>query len=397
MTTPHNSPDPSDPRTGATGSSATPPASPASPQNSRRESPPGNPAPRTRRSRFSGRQRAVLAGGGVIVAALVAGAVTVAVNSGGADSTAAEPTLASGSTGAAGSSGFDISSRNAAERPRTDEVPDAVEQLRASGFTPVNPGKLTVASNLGAAPLGILAEDDNTTPLGSEVDFAQLIADGLGLELNLVPVSWADWPLGVSSGKYDLVTSNVTVTEERLDIFDIATYRQDLLGFYVKSGSELDDGRQITDSGGISGLTIAVGSGTNQEEVLLRWNEELKSDGRPEAHLVYYDDTAAAQLALASGRIDATFGPNAQGAYSSSNTGETVLAGIVPGGWPRSADIGAATKKGNGLIEPVATVLRAAQSDANGNPYRKTLDRWGLANEAVSEVNVNPPGLPRTA
>lgn len=343
----------------------------------------------TTQKKLSRRQKGVIAGGGVLAVALVAGGITFAATSGGQDSPNAE------STAAAGATGFDISSRNAAERPRIDPVPDAVEQLRTSGFTPANPGKLTVASNLGAAPLGILADDDNTTPLGSEVDFAQLIADGLGLELNLVPVSWADWPLGVSSGKYDLVTSNVTVTEERLDIFDIATYRQDLLGFYVKSGSEFDDGRQITDAAAISGLTIAVGSGTNQEEVLLRWNDELKAAGKKEAHLVYYDDTAAAQLALASGRIDATFGPNAQGAYSASNTGETVLAGIVPGGWPRSADIGAATKKGNGLIEPVATVLRAIKSAETGDPYDKVLDRWGLRNEAVDTININPPGLPR--
>lgn len=54
------------------------------------------------------------------------------------------------------------------------------------------------------------------TVLGGEIDIAQLIADGLDLKLKVVPVSWADWPLGVSFGKYDLVTSNVTVTEERL-------------------------------------------------------------------------------------------------------------------------------------------------------------------------------------
>lgn len=335
---------------------------------------------------LSTRQWTVL-GGGVLAVALVAGGVAYAA-------TRSDDTTGSATAATPAGPGFDISSGNARDRPRIDPVPEAVDQLADSGFHPVTPGTLTVASNLGAAPLGIFADDDNTTPLGSEIDVAQLIADGLDLKLKVVPVSWADWPLGVSSGKYDLVTSNVTVTEERLDILDFATYRQDLLGFYVKAGSDLD-GRQITDADGISGLTVAVSSGTNQEQVLLRWNDDLGSRGKEPAKLVYFDDTAAAQLALSSGRIDATFGPNAQGAYSAENTGETVLAGIVPGGWPRAADIGAATKKDNGLVEPVATVLRATRTDETGHAYDEVLDRWGLRDEAVDEVRVNPPGLPR--
>jgi polar amino acid transport system substrate-binding protein len=339
---------------------------------------------RARRWPLSRRQKLVVAAG-VLAVALVGGGVTWAATS----------SPGNGATAEAATSGFDISSRNAADRPRIDPVPDAVAQLADSGFHPVEPGKLTVASNLGAAPLGIFAEDDNTTPLGSEIDFAQLIADGLGLELNVVPVSWADWPLGVSSGKYDLVASNVTVTEERLEIYDIATYRQDLLGFYVKAGSDLDDGRQITDADGISGLTVAVSSGTNQEQVLLRWNEELTKQGKKPAELKYFDDTAAAQLALSAGRIDATFGPNAQGAWTEANTGDVRQAGIVPGGWPRSADIGAATKKGNGLVDPIATVLRATRTDATDHAYDKVLERWGLEQEAVDKVQINPPGLPK--
>ena len=41
------------------------------------------------------------------------------------------------------------------------------------------------------------------------------MADSLGLELNVVPTSWEDWPLGVASGKYDAAVSNITVTKER--------------------------------------------------------------------------------------------------------------------------------------------------------------------------------------
>jgi ABC-type amino acid transport substrate-binding protein len=49
------------------------------------------------------------------------------------------------------------------------------------------------------------------------------------LELNVVPTSWEDWPLGVASGKYDAAISNITVTKERKEKFDFATYRKDSL------------------------------------------------------------------------------------------------------------------------------------------------------------------------
>ncbi|MGP5496800.1 ABC transporter substrate-binding protein [Corynebacterium flavescens] len=335
---------------------------------------------------LSKKQTGVVAGGVVLLVALT---VAIAVAFRGDDSSTTDSAAVSPVADSNAEGGFDLSSQNAKDRLRQVKVDEAVQELEKSGFKPVEPGKLTVAIAVSTAPLNIYAEDDNTTLIGSEVDFGQLVADGLGLEFNPVPVSWADWPLGVSSGKYDLVTANVTVTEERLDIFDIATYRVDLLGFYVQKDNEIE---KIESAEDISGLKIVVGSGTNQEEVLLRWNEELEAEEEKPAELVYYDDQAAAQLALQSGRVDATFGPNATGAFAARNTGDTTLVGLIPGGWPLTANIGATTKKDNGLIEPVAIALGNAIRDG---AYQEVLDRWGLEDESVESVEINPPGLPR--
>ena len=58
------------------------------------------------------------------------------------------------------------------------------------------PGKFTVAvAALNSPPLTVFA-DDNKTLLGSEADIARLVAESLGLEVNVVPTSWEDWPLG---------------------------------------------------------------------------------------------------------------------------------------------------------------------------------------------------------
>lgn len=257
------------------------------------------------------------------------------------------------------------------------------------GFKFAQPGTFTVAVTVkGAAPpLAMLANDDKTT-IGSEADTAQLVADSLGLELNVVPTSWEDWPLGVSSGKYDAVISNVTVTEARKKRFDFATYRQDVLGFYVKTTSKISEIKQAAD---IAGLKIIVGSGTNQEKVLLAWNEANEKAGLKPALLQYFDDQAAAQLAVQSGRSDALFGPNSVYAYAAAITGGIKRVGTVNGGWPLQADIAVTTRKDNGLVKPIHTALEGAIA---GGQYAQVLQRWGLDVERVDKSLINPPGLP---
>ena len=57
------------------------------------------------------------------------------------------------------------------------------------GFKFAQPGKFTVAvSGVAGPPLALLASDDKTT-IGSEADTAQLVADSLGLQLNVVQTS----------------------------------------------------------------------------------------------------------------------------------------------------------------------------------------------------------------
>lgn len=304
-------------------------------------------------------------------------------------SSASSATPDDGADTATSESPFDLTSANVDDRVRIDPVPEAVEALEESGFAPVQDGKLTVAHSAYEPPLGFLAEDDNRTLLGVEPDIAQLVADGLGLEYAPENVAWADWPLGVESGKYDAVVSNVTVTEERKDLFDFAVHRNDVIAFAVQADSEITE---IDGPEDVAGLKVAVGSGTNQEKILLDWFAENEQNGLEPGEPVYFEDNAAANLALASGRIDATFGPNPTAAYRVATTGESKIVGSLNGGFPENAQIGVTTAKDNGLVDPVSIVLNHAIESGD---YAKVLERWELEDEGVDEALVNPPGLPR--
>ncbi|MEJ5080696.1 MULTISPECIES: ABC transporter substrate-binding protein [unclassified Ochrobactrum] len=282
---------------------------------------------------------------------------------------------------------FDLSPEQP-NRLRVEKSDNRIDEVKNFKF--VKDGVLTIGiSTSGHLPLHDYASDSKTV-IGYDVDLAQIVADSLGRDLELVSVAWADWPLGLASGKFDAVISNVTVTEERKEKFDFSTYRKDELGFYVKSDSAIGELKQPKD---IEGLKIITDAGTNQEKVLLEWDRQNVAAGLKPIEVQYYDDDAVKDLAIQSGRADAVFSVNATQAYSAGINGKTKLVGTVSGGWPITAEIAVTTRKGSGLAQPLTNVLN--DLIASG-AYTKVLETWNLGPEAITEAHTNPQGLPKS-
>ena len=69
------------------------------------------------------------------------------------------------------------------------------------------------------------------------------------------------------------------------------------------------------------------------------------------------------------------------------------MVGTLNGGWPDTAQIAVATKKGADAADAVTAALNHAIDDGS---YQQVLERWGLEVEAVDRAETNPPGLPKT-
>lgn len=288
---------------------------------------------------------------------------------------------------AAAAAGLEVNTTPDQDRIHTTESAEAIALLPAELAAK---DKLRVSVSAYVAPLAFLA-DDEQTPIGNETDIAQLVADALGKELELEVKAWADWPLALQSGDVDAVISNVTVTEERKELYDFSSYRNDELGWLVKADGELTS---ITEAKDIVGLTVAVGSGTNQEKILLAWDEENQAAGLEPIKVEYFENDGDTILALQSGRIDTSFGPNATAAYKAAVSPQDFkVVGTLNGGWPATAQIAVATLKGSGLAEAVTVALNHAFDDGS---YLKVLERWGLEAEAIDKSETNPPGLPKS-
>jgi polar amino acid transport system substrate-binding protein len=82
------------------------------------------------------------------------------------------------------------------------------------GGLTIKPGVLMVGMEIGYPPMEYL--DTNSKPAGFDVEMAGLIAEKLGLKLELVDTAWDGIFAGVETEKYDCIMSAVTITDARL-------------------------------------------------------------------------------------------------------------------------------------------------------------------------------------
>jgi polar amino acid transport system substrate-binding protein len=316
-------------------------------------------------------------------------ALTLALISGAALSACSDPADESTTTvrNAKGSDTTEINNSPDQKRittPKVEAVAALVpEEVRARGTLRI------VGSADSSAPIGFYATDDKTR-IGVELDLAHLVAGVLGLKPEYTPVSWENIFVGLDSGRYDVGFSNITVTEERKEKYDFASYRKDDLAFEARKGS----GLKIRDFRDVAGRTVAVDSGTNQEKILVAWSEQAEKAGLEPVEIKYYKAQADTYLALESGRIELWLGPSPMAAYHVASVGKTEIAGTYSGGGATLQGlIAATTKKDNGLVESLHAALE--EVIRNGT-YAQVLKRWGLSGEALEKSEINPPGLPKT-
>lgn len=257
--------------------------------------------------------------------------------------------------------------RSTKDQKLADAVPEKIKK----------DGKLTVATTAGSVPLSFHATDEKTV-IGTEVDLAQLVADKLGLELDLQVTSWENWPLKTESGDFEAVFSNVGVNADRVKKFDFSTYRAAFMGFEARADSDIT----VKSADDITGKKIAVGSGTNQEKILLAWNKELEDKGKAPTELQYYSSEADTILALSSGRIDLNIAPYPSTVYRENQRDDLKVVGKINAGWPNETLVAATTKAGNHLSEQITAALNETIKEGT---YAKVLDRWSLSEEALPE------------
>ncbi len=135
-------------------------------------------------------------------------------------------------------------------------------------------------------------------PLGYSIDYMNLVAEKLGLNIEYVSgYEWADFMRMLKDGQIDVML-NIVETESRAkDFLFTPPYLSASSGIYVRSGSENES---IKGMGDLLGKRVAVPQGFFLEELLKRYY--------PDIERVTYRDSIASMEAVAVGDADAIIG-----------------------------------------------------------------------------------------
>lgn len=169
---------------------------------------------------------------------------------------------------------------------------------------------LTMATNAEFPPYEYY-EGDNV--VGIDAEIAQLIADKLGMELEIVDVAFESIVPGVQAGKYDMGMAGMTVNEERLESVNFSSsYATGVQVVIVKEDgpiASLDD---------ISGKMIGVQTNTT--------GDIYASGDYGDEYVTRYDNGALAVEGLKSGKVDCVIIDNEPAkAYVAANEGLKIL------------------------------------------------------------------------
>ncbi|MGN1081690.1 MAG: ABC transporter substrate-binding protein [Acutalibacteraceae bacterium] len=179
-----------------------------------------------------------------------------------------------------------------------------------ASFTTVTEGTLTMATNAEFPPYEYY---DGDTVVGIDAEVAALIAEKLGLKLEIADVDFDSIIPGVQSGKYDMGMAGMTVNEERLQSVNFSTsYATGIQAVIVPEDSSI---ASIDD---LAGKKIGVQSGTT--------GAIYAADDYGEESVTGYQNGALAVEALKSGKVDCVIIDNEPAkAYVAANEGLKVL------------------------------------------------------------------------
>lgn len=169
----------------------------------------------------------------------------------------------------------------------------------SSEFKPVVDGKLTVAISPDFAPMEfvIYTEEGTTQYAGFDVMLAEYLAEGLGLELNIMPMDFGACQTAVQMGKVDMSISGFSKTAERAENYNLSD-------FYYAGDNETsqvtitlaENADKYATAESVAGLKVGA------QTASLQYN--LCVNQLPDTEIVVFTDLTTALLQLDKGDFD---------------------------------------------------------------------------------------------
>lgn len=221
-------------------------------------------------------------------------------------------------------------------------------------------GKLVMATDAAWAPFEYIA--DSETPVGSDIDLAQAIADAWGVKLEIINAAFDTLPQYLDNGSADIVIAAMTITDERKEQMAFSDPYTISAQYIIVKDSD-DSVKTIED---LAGKKTAVHLGTTGDILI---SDEiakgcLKDTG---AEVVQYKNLAEGCLALQQGTVDAVMLDilPAQN-YCAVNEGLKCFEAVYADGSSTKEEYGIGVKKTNTeLVEAINEVIKPMVADGS--------------------------------
>ncbi len=184
-------------------------------------------------------------------------------------------------------------------------------------------GVLVMATNASFPPYEFVGDDGAFA--GIDVEIAGLIAEKLGLKLEIQDVEFGSIIGGVQSGKFDMGMAGMTVTDERKESVNFSdTYATGVQSIIVKEDSDIgsfDD--FFNEDGSVKDIKIGVQQDTTGD---IYCSDTVENGGVGEDHVTQFKTGNDAVQALVSGKVDAVIIDNQPAkSYVAVNSGLKIL------------------------------------------------------------------------
>ena len=230
--------------------------------------------------------------------------------------------------------------------------------------------KLTVAVDDTYPPMEYRNEEMEL--VGFDIDFANALAEEMGVEIEFVSTAWDGIFEGLKSDKYDCIISSVSITPERLENLDFSVpYLSNGQVIVVGAGSDV-----ITSPEQLEGKKVGVQLQTTADIAATKQLEVTSFE------LFQYDDIMQTFADLGTGRLDCIVVDYAVAIeYSSKNPDDYIITSAQLTNEP----IGVCVKKGNTeLLDKLNKAIKTLQD----NGTMKKISEEHLGGDYVSNIDV---------
>jgi len=286
----------------------------------------------------------------------------------------ADPTTSTGSGGetttatTSSTTSYDVSSI-----PTVDEiaalVPDDVKKR----------GTLRNGASTGYAPAEFM-DTDGQTPIGYDIDINKALAKVMGLSSGETKHSEFPTIIPALGTKFDVGISSFTITTDREQQVNMVSYLNVGSAWGVAAGNPKNFNPSDP-----CGTTIAVQTGTAQEEYAATLSDECVAAGKSKISVMPHELVADIATKLIGGQYDATLADSTVIGYTSTQSGGKIE---QLGDTFESAPQGIAVAKDDAQL--TEAVQKAMQYLMDNGYLTDILATYGADNAALTTAELNP-------